>query len=108
MNLAISDVLFAIFIALKLIVSLSLSHPDGVTGSVLCKLATGGNLAWIFGVSSAVILVVIAVERYYSVVYPQVPNRKLTKRKVKVSNGINWSGGGGGDSSTALLTIPSR
>ena len=47
MNLAISYVLFAIFIALKLIVSLSLSHPDGVTGSVLCKLATGGNLAWI-------------------------------------------------------------
>lgn len=48
MNLAISYVLFAIFIALKLIVSLSLSHPDGVTGSVLCKLATGGNLAWNF------------------------------------------------------------
>lgn len=59
-----------------------------------------------FGVSSAVILVVIAVERYYSVVYPQVPNRKLTKRKVKVSYGINWSGEG--DSSTALPTIPSR
>lgn len=106
MNLAISYVLFAIFIALKLIVSLSLSHPGGVTGSVLCKLATGENLAWIFGVSSAVILVGIAVERYYSVVYPQVPNRKLTKRKVKVSYGINWSGEG--DSSTALLTIPSR
>ncbi|CAH3137640.1 unnamed protein product [Pocillopora meandrina] len=90
MNLAISDVLFTIFIALKLIISLSLSHPDGVTGSVLCKLATGGNLTWIFGVSSAVILVVIAVERYYSVVYPQVPNRKLTMRKVKITVLGSW------------------
>ena len=88
MNLAVSDILFATFITPKVIVSFNLSHPDGVAGSVLCKLLTGGNLAWLPGISSVVTLVAMAVERYYTVVYPLDQSRKLTKRKLKVSLSI--------------------
>ena len=89
MNLAVCDILFAVFITPKIVVSFNLSHPDGVTGSVLCKLLTGGNVAWVAGISSVVTLVAIAVERYYTVMYPVDQSRKLTKRKLKVSLSIN-------------------
>lgn len=84
-NLAVSDILFATFITPKVIVSLNLRQPNGVTGLVLCKLLTGGNLAWIPGITSVFTLVAISFERYYTVVYPLDPNRKLTQHKLKVS-----------------------
>ena len=70
MNLAVADIMFATFLAPTVIFSLALDHPDGTTGSVLCKLVTGGNVAWIGGASSIVTLVIIAIERYYAVVHP--------------------------------------
>ena len=84
-NLAISDILYATFITPKIVVSFNIVHPDGNAGSVLCKLVTGGNLAWLPGITSVVTLVAIAVERYYTVLYPLDPDRKLTHRKLKVS-----------------------
>ena len=84
-NLAVSDILFATFITPKVIVSLNLRQPNGVAGLVLCKLLTGGNLAWIPGITSVFTLVAISFERYYTVVYPLDPNRKLTQHKLKVS-----------------------
>ena len=85
MNLAVADIMFATFLAPTVIFSLALDHPDGNTGSVLCKLVTGGNVAWIGGASSIVTLVIIAIERYYAVVHPFESQRKLTKRRLKVS-----------------------
>ena len=85
MNLAISDILYATFITPKIVVSFNIVHPDGTAGSVLCKLVTGGNLAWLPGITSVVTLVAIAVERYYTVLHPLDPDRKLTHRKLKVS-----------------------
>ncbi|XP_022784191.1 pyroglutamylated RFamide peptide receptor-like isoform X2 [Stylophora pistillata] len=90
LNLAICDVLFAIFITPKIIVSYNISHPDGVTGVILCKLLTGGNMAWVSGAFSVIILVTIAVERYHTVRYAFDPNRKLTKRKLKVIVLCSW------------------
>ena len=84
-NLAISDILYATFITPKIVGSFNIVHPDGTAGSVLCKLVTGGNLAWLPGITSVVTLVAIAVERYYTVLYPLDPDRKLTHRKLKVS-----------------------
>lgn len=89
-NLAISDILFATLITPKIIVSFNITHPPGTTGSVLCKLVTGGNLAWLPGITSVFTLVVIAVERYYTVLYPLDPNRKLTHRKLKVIVLSSW------------------
>ena len=83
-NLAVADILYAAFIAPNTFVKLASIHPDGVTGTVLCKVLTGGNLAWVAGTSSVVTLVAIAAERYYAVIYPIGSIGKLTKCKLKV------------------------
>lgn len=85
MNLAIADLLFAVFIAPSVLLRLTFNHPEGITGTVLCKLLTGGNMAWVGGIASVVTLVTIAIERYYAVMYPLGNKSKFTKRKLKVS-----------------------
>ena len=83
-NLAVADILYAVFIAPKVLVKLIVSHPDGLTGILLCKFLTGGSVAWIGGAASIVTLVAISVERYYAVMYPFRSKGKLTKRRLKV------------------------
>ena len=85
MNLAVADILFAAFIAPSVLLRLKFNHPEGMTGTVLCKLLTGGNVVWVGGIASVVTLVTIAIERYYAVLYPLGNKWKLTKRKLKVS-----------------------
>ena len=85
-NLAIADILFAAFIAPKIIFSVNLSHPDGVTGTVACKLLTGGAMAWIGALSSIATLTAIAIERYYAVMCPFGNKWKLVNRELKVSH----------------------
>ena len=82
-NLAIADILYAAFIAPEVLLRITIAHPGGRAGTILCKLVTAGVLAWVGGISSMVTLVVIAFERYYAVVHPY-GNRKLTKSKLKV------------------------
>lgn len=89
-NLATADILFALFITPKLIVSLYVKHPDGPAGTVLCKLLTGGIFAWVSAVSSVCTLLAIAIERYYTVMYPHGDRWKLTKRKVKIIITASW------------------
>ena len=86
LNLAVADALYMMFIAPNLLfVRLSLiHHPDGMTGTVLCKLLTSGQIGWVGAISSIVTLAVIAVERYYAVVHPLGNKGKLTKRKLQV------------------------
>lgn len=84
-NLAISDIMFAAFVAPNHILKRAFTHPDGAIGSGLCMVLTGGNVAWVGAASSSVSLVAIAVERYYTVMCPLGSRGKLTKRKVKVS-----------------------
>lgn len=84
-NLAIADIVYAAFIAPKGYFKLTSDHhPDGMTGLVLCKLLTGGNVAWVGAVASVIFLVVIALERYFAVMYPHGHKWKLTNRKLKV------------------------
>ena len=85
-NLAVADVIFATFIASEFILSYAFTHPDGLTGTVLCRLMTGGTLGWLGGASSAFTLVVIAIERFYAVMYPLENKGKLTKRKLRVND----------------------
>ncbi|XP_078352666.1 pyroglutamylated RF-amide peptide receptor-like [Oculina patagonica] len=88
-NLAIADILYAAFIAPEVILRITITHPGGIAGSVLCKLVTAGIFAWIGGISSVVTLVVIAFERYYAVIHPY-DNRKLNKSKLKVIIPGSW------------------
>ena len=84
-NLAVADILYAVFITPDAFFWLTSTHPDGMTGiTVLCKFLTGRNIAWIGAASSFVTLATIAVERYYAVVHPLGDKGKITKRKLKV------------------------
>lgn len=60
------------------------THPEGVAGSVLCRLLTGGVFGWIGGACSSYTLLAVAVERYHSVIYPLSVKSKFTARKLKV------------------------
>ena len=85
MNLAVADIMYAVFISPYIVSSLIFTLPDGLTGTVLCKLLLAGNIAWFGAASSVATLTVIAIERYYAVVYPfSNTGKKLTERNVKV------------------------
>ena len=88
MNLAIADMTAGIFLAPQYIFIHTFTHPDGVTGNVLCKLLTGGTWGWVGACASVFSLVVIAFERYYAVVHPHRSKRRLSKRKIKVCEAL--------------------
>ena len=88
-NLAIADALYATFVTPQTFFKITPTHPGGTIGTVLCKLVTGGCLAWIAGTSSVITLVAIAAERYFAVIYPAGNVGKLTKRKLKVRDHSN-------------------
>ena len=84
LNLAVADIMVALFITPRFILSHFFKHPDGRTGTLFCKLLTGGNLTWTGGAASVFTLVAIAFERYYAVMYPYGNKGKLTFNKLKV------------------------
>lgn len=45
-NLAVSDIMVAVFIAPQYVLRHFYTHPEGTAGDVLCKLVTGGNFIW--------------------------------------------------------------
>ncbi|KAL9957378.1 hypothetical protein ACROYT_G039009 [Oculina patagonica] len=93
-NLAAADILYAVFVAPNIfVVQFSfIRHPDGTFGQFMCKVVTGGSVAWVGGFSSILTLLVIAIERYYAVMYPHGNHWKLTKRKLKVIIPGIWIG----------------
>ncbi|KAL9957310.1 hypothetical protein ACROYT_G038933 [Oculina patagonica] len=81
-NLAVADIMFATFLTPQYILSHTFTHPDRMTGTVLCKLLTGGNFAWVGAASSVFTLANISIERYYAVMYPLGNKGKLTEHKL--------------------------
>lgn len=67
-NLAVADIIVALFITPQFILIHSFKHPGGLIGTVLCKLLTGGTFMWLGATTSAFTMVVIAFERYYAVI----------------------------------------
>ena len=86
-NLAVADILYVTFISPSVFfVQFSFTNlPDGVAGTVLCKFFTTGTLAWVGAASSILTLSVVAIERYYAVVYPLGNKEKITMDSLKVS-----------------------
>lgn len=82
-NLAIADIMVATFITPRFIFSHFFTHPDGLSGTLICKLFTGGNFTWTGGAGSVFSLVAIAFERYFAVMHPYSHKLKLTVQKVK-------------------------
>lgn len=91
MNLAIADMVLAIFFVPRHLLVHTFRHPDGVAGTLVCKLLTGGNLAWVGGTASIVTLIAIATERYFTVVYPLGNRSTLTNGRLKVRKGASLS-----------------
>ncbi|KAL9957216.1 hypothetical protein ACROYT_G038826 [Oculina patagonica] len=90
-NLAVADILFAAFITPSVFSDLTYTnHPDGVAGTVLCKLFTHGNVAWLAAASSIVTLVAISIERYHAVMHPLDNKWKLTVNKLKWVISGSW------------------
>lgn len=90
LNLAVGDILVAVFFGIQYIITPTVTHPTGLTGDLLCKLVTGGVPGWVGAVTSVFSLVAIAIERYSSVVFPHNQDRRLTKRKVKFFALVSW------------------
>ena len=88
MNLAVADMTVGIFLAPGYVFMHTFTHPDGVTGNVLCKLLTDGTWGWVGAGASVVSLVVIAIEQYYAVVHPCRNKGRLSKRKIKASEAL--------------------
>ena len=88
-NLAVADILYATFIPPNVfIIQFSFTNlPDGVTGTVLCKFFTTGTVAWVGAASSILTFAVVAIERYYAVLYPLGNNEKITMESLKVRPG---------------------
>ncbi|XP_020626535.1 tyramine receptor Ser-2-like [Orbicella faveolata] len=91
-NLAVADILYVTFISPNVfIIQFSFTNlPDGVTGTVLCKFFITGTLAWVGAASSILTLAVVAVERYYAVVYPLGDKEKITMDNLKVIIPAVW------------------
>ncbi|XP_078348024.1 pyroglutamylated RF-amide peptide receptor-like [Oculina patagonica] len=89
-NLAVADMMIATFHVPEYILSHTFTHPDGMTGTMLCKLLTGGNFTWVGAASSVFTLVAISAERYYAVTYPRGIRGKITTGKLKVIIPCSW------------------
>ena len=82
-NLAVSDLLVALFFAPRFLLIHLFTHPAGTLGKALCTTLTGMNISWVASLASGFALVWIAVERFYVVIYPTSIERKITKRKLR-------------------------
>ena len=59
-------------------------HPNGAAGRMVCKFLTHGQLGWVGAASSVFMLVTIAVERHYTVMYPSRNEGYIIGQKLKV------------------------
>lgn len=83
LNLAVADIMVVSFVAPRFIFIHAFDHPDGIFGTLICKLFTGSNFSWLGGSASVYSLVAISVERYFAVVHPYGNRGKLTLKKLK-------------------------
>ena len=90
-NVAITDIVIAIFAFPRHAINHAFSHPIGETGKYLCKFVTGGGFIWVSNSTCGVILITIAFERFFAVVYPTKSNLRVTMQKIKYLVPIYWS-----------------
>ncbi|KAJ7360396.1 hypothetical protein OS493_017029 [Desmophyllum pertusum] len=93
LNLALADMVVALFMAIQFVIGPTYQHPSGTTGSLLCKFVTGGTMAWTAATVSVCNLVAISIERYQAVVQPFSSLSNLTNRKLKFIIPICWFAG---------------
>ncbi|XP_020905382.1 neuropeptide FF receptor 2 [Exaiptasia diaphana] len=81
-NLAISDIIVALFAVFQIVLRDELRYSKGLRADLLCKLITGGNFTWMGSAASTFTLTVIAIERFR--VVSQASNALLTSLCLKI------------------------
>ena len=89
-NLAVSDMIVALFIIPDYIVNWAFHHPSGITGDYICMFITGGNFVWVGMAASTFSLVVVAFERYTAVVHPLKDSWRLTNPRLVAVIMASW------------------
>ena len=89
-NLAVCDMMVAVFMAPTYVFSLNQNQPSGSLGNYLCKTLTGDALAWTGALASNFTLVCVCVERYLAVTYPYHEKKRLTTKKLKYVIPAGW------------------
>ena len=69
LNLAVADMVVAVFVTVQFVIGPTFEHPSGTTGLLLCKLITGGPMSWSAAAVSVFTLVVISIERWILFVF---------------------------------------
>ncbi|EDO33165.1 predicted protein, partial [Nematostella vectensis] len=87
-NLAIADVVAAVFVLPRFTFRFILTHPRGNAGDVLCKFVR--DLSWVGGQASAFTLVAIAYERYFAILRPHRGLARTSKRKLNLIIVLSW------------------
>ena len=64
LNLAVADMVVAVFVAIQFVIGPTFQHPSGTTGLWLCKFVTGGTMTWSAAAVSVGNLVAISIERW--------------------------------------------
>ena len=81
-NLALGDIFYTTFLLAHFTLSLYLSNPYDITGNSICIVLR--KLTWLGSYSAVFTMLVIARERYYTIVHPHDSKGKLTMQKLKV------------------------
>ncbi|KAL9957346.1 hypothetical protein ACROYT_G038973 [Oculina patagonica] len=89
-NLAVSDIMVALFIIPDYIVNWAFKNPSGIKGDYMCTFLTGGIFVWVGTAASTILLVVIAFERYIAVVHPLNERWRLTNRRLVAILIVGW------------------
>ena len=89
LNLALADILVATSLIPQYIIRPFITHPDGWTGILHCKLFMGGFTMWVAGCASTALHVIIAFERFYAT-RSRNPVRKIRGRKLKLTVACVW------------------
>ncbi|EDO38235.1 predicted protein, partial [Nematostella vectensis] len=88
LNLSFADLLVGIFFFPRHVLRHAFRGLHQPYADWLCKFVTGGNVAWIAAAASSFSLVVLALERFYAVMYPF--RQRFTLRKVKITVLTCW------------------
>ncbi|EDO31916.1 predicted protein, partial [Nematostella vectensis] len=80
-NLAISDMMVAVFMTLDQVFLHGVAtHPAGIAGDYVCKFVTGKLLSWVGSVASVFTMTAVGFERFYAIVHPLSNRGRITKR----------------------------
>ncbi|XP_078347138.1 QRFP-like peptide receptor [Oculina patagonica] len=93
-NLALADLLFALFFIPRRLLITEFRHPTGWVGDFLCKTFTHANLSWMASVAAVITLLFIAWERYHAIIHPHNSRGRMTKGRLRKLVIITWISSG--------------